>query len=143
MRGNRLARSGDPMKTRSQRRKERRERISRTNRAQRERRRIRRFGARKCMREEDQHMTAIMESYAKRRKAERDAERAAQREQEQKEMEEGGKEGVVHHDGKKVGQISRVTGEQSSQRHPGRGAPFHDENRIRRGQPKVMTRSLY
>ncbi|RNF04793.1 hypothetical protein TraAM80_04919 [Trypanosoma rangeli] len=143
MRGNRLARSGDPMKTRSQRRKERRERISRTNRAQRERRRIGRFVARKCVREEDQHMTAIMESYAKRRKAERDAERAAQQQQEQEEMEEGGKEGVVHHGGQKVGQLSRVTAKQSLQCHPARGAPSNDRKLVRRGQPKVMTRSLY
>ncbi|RNF14965.1 uncharacterized protein Tco025E_05648 [Trypanosoma conorhini] len=141
MRGNRLARSGDPMKTRSQRRKERRERISRTNRAQREKRRIGRFVARKCMREEDQHMTAIMESYAKRRKAERDAERAAQQEQEGAEA--AGKEGAVPPSGQKAGQLARVAAKQPSHRPPLRGAPPRDRKLLRRGQPKVTTRSLY
>ncbi|PBJ70607.1 hypothetical protein BCY84_18312 [Trypanosoma cruzi cruzi] len=138
MRGNRLARRGDPMKTRSQRRKERRERISRTNRAQREKKRVARFTARKCMREEDQHMTAIMESYARRRKAERDAERAARQKEETEEW-----EAVSHPGGKAVGQISTATAKSPLRHHPVRSVPSSQKRVVVRGQPKVLTRSLY
>ncbi|CCW70663.1 unnamed protein product [Phytomonas sp. Hart1] len=71
MRGNRLARGGDPMKTRSQRRKEKKERLSQTNRVKRLQKRLGRIASRNFARQEDAHSTSLMESYILRRKKER------------------------------------------------------------------------
>lgn len=71
MRGSRLVRGGDPMKTRSQKRKEKKEKIAKTGRAIRQKRRLGRIYKKKCEVQQDSHMTAIMEAYILKRKAER------------------------------------------------------------------------
>lgn len=75
-RGNPYARGGDPMKTRSERRREKQVKLSKTKRVIRLKRRLGRIAAKKFAGQEDSHMTALMESYILRRKAERAAEKA-------------------------------------------------------------------
>ncbi|CAG9580293.1 conserved hypothetical protein [Leishmania major strain Friedlin] len=76
MRGNLYSRGFDPMKSRSERRKEKQAKLSKTKRVIRLKRRLGRIAARKFAGQEDSHMTALMESYILRRKAERAAEKA-------------------------------------------------------------------
>lgn len=75
-RGNPYARGGDVMKTRSEKRKEKQAKLAKTNRVIRLKRRLGRIAAKKFAGQEDSHMTALMESYIVRRKAERAAEKA-------------------------------------------------------------------
>lgn len=88
MRGKRLVRGGDPMKTRSQKRKEKKEKLAKTGRVMRLKKRLARIQKKKCADQQDSHMTAIMEAYILKRKAERKAEK------ERKAKEEQEKEGV-------------------------------------------------
>ncbi|GET91518.1 hypothetical protein, conserved [Leishmania tarentolae] len=76
MRGNLYSRGFDPMKSRSERRKEKQAKLAKTKRVIRLKRRLGRITARKFAGQEDSHMTALMESYILRRKAERAAEKA-------------------------------------------------------------------
>lgn len=76
MRGNLYSRGFDPMKSRSERRKEKQAKLAKTKRVIRLKRRLGRIAARKFAGQEDSHMTALMESYILRRKAERAAEKA-------------------------------------------------------------------
>ncbi|CAD2216250.1 hypothetical protein ADEAN_000371100 [Angomonas deanei] len=87
MRGNRLARGGDPMKSRSERRKERQKKISKSGRAIRLKKRLSRIRGHDASKQKDGHTTAIMESYILRRKAER-AEEKRRREEEEGDGEE-------------------------------------------------------
>jgi hypothetical protein len=81
-RGNPYARGGDVMKTRSEKRKEKEAKLAKTNRVKRLKRRLGRIAAKKFAGQKDSHMTALMESYILRRKAERAAEKAAQEQSE-------------------------------------------------------------
>ncbi|KAG5470996.1 hypothetical protein CUR178_02303 [Leishmania enriettii] len=76
MRGNPYSRGFDPMKSRSERRKEKQAKLAKTKRVVRLKKRLGRIAARKFAGQEDSHMTALMESYILRRKAERAAEKA-------------------------------------------------------------------
>ncbi|TPP43699.1 hypothetical protein CGC21_20490 [Leishmania donovani] len=76
MRGNLYSRGFDPMKSRSERRKEKQAKLAKTKRVIRLKKRLGRIAARKFAVQEDSHMTALMESYILRRKAERAAEKA-------------------------------------------------------------------
>ncbi|CAJ1032476.1 hypothetical protein, conserved [Leishmania lindenbergi] len=76
MRGNPYSRGFDPMKSRSERRKEKQAKLAKTKRVIRLKRRLGRIAARKFAGQEDSHMTALMESYILRRKAEREAAKA-------------------------------------------------------------------
>ncbi|KAI5687582.1 hypothetical_protein [Leishmania braziliensis MHOM/BR/75/M2904] len=76
MRGNPYSRGFDPMKSRSERRKEKQAKLAKTKRVIRLKRRLGRIAARKFAGQEDSHMTALMESYILRRKAERAAAKA-------------------------------------------------------------------
>lgn len=78
MRGNRLARGGDPMKTRSQKRREKKEKLSKTGRVIRLKKRLGRIAAKRFSAQTDTHTTSLMESYILRRKAERAEERKKQ-----------------------------------------------------------------
>lgn len=71
MRGSRLVRGGDPMKTRSQKRKEKKQKLAKTGRVIRQKKRLNRIYKKKCEVQQDSHMTAIMEAYILKRKAER------------------------------------------------------------------------
>ncbi|KPI90780.1 hypothetical protein ABL78_0013 [Leptomonas seymouri] len=81
-RGNPYARGGDVMKTRSEKRKEKQAKLAKTNRVIRLKRRLGRIAAKKFAGQEDSHMTALMESYILRRKAERAAEKAKEQQSE-------------------------------------------------------------
>lgn len=63
------------MKTRSQKRKEKKEKLAKTGRVIRLKKRLTRIHKKKCAEQQDSHMTAIMEAYILKRKAERKAER--------------------------------------------------------------------
>lgn len=63
------------MKTRSQKRKEKKEKLAKTGRVIRLKKRLTRIHKKKCAEQQDSHMTAIMEAYILKRKAERRAER--------------------------------------------------------------------
>ncbi|KAG5495486.1 hypothetical protein GH5_03147 [Leishmania sp. Ghana 2012 LV757] len=76
MRGNPYSRGFDPMKSRSERRKEKQAKLAKTKRVVRLKKHLGRIAARKFAGQEDSHMTALMESYILRRKAERAAEKA-------------------------------------------------------------------
>ncbi|KAG5470583.1 hypothetical protein LSCM1_01827 [Leishmania martiniquensis] len=76
MRGNPYSRGFDPMKSRSERRKEKQAKVAKSKRAIRLKKRLGRIAARKFAGQEDSHMTALMESYILRRKAERAAAKA-------------------------------------------------------------------
>ncbi|KAK7199783.1 hypothetical protein NESM_000025100 [Novymonas esmeraldas] len=76
MRGNPYSRGFDPLKPRSERRREKQAKLAKTKRVIRLKKRLGRIAARKFAGQEDSHMTALMESYILRRKAERAAEKA-------------------------------------------------------------------
>lgn len=61
------------MKSRSQKRKEKKEKLAKTGRVIRLKKRLTRIHKKKCADQQDSHMTAIMESYILKRKAERKA----------------------------------------------------------------------
>ncbi|KAG5496241.1 hypothetical protein JKF63_02542 [Porcisia hertigi] len=82
MRGNPYSRGFDPMKSRSERRKEKQAKLSKTKRVIRLKKRLGRITARKFAGQEESHMSALMESYILRRKAERAAEKAKESSQE-------------------------------------------------------------
>eukprot|EP00796_Vickermania_ingenoplastis_P013252 gene13252-9095_t len=92
MRGNRLARGGDPMKTRSQKRKEKKEKLAKTGRVIRLKKRLTRIHKKKCAEQQDSHMTAIMEAYILKRKAERKAEKEKAKQLEEQEQQAAGQQ---------------------------------------------------
>lgn len=149
MRGNRLARRGDPMKTRSERRRERKKKISSSSWAQRARKRLCRVIAKRCAREEDSHMTAIMQSYAIRRKAQRDAERAAERNTEEasqstdQDHQESVEGKAPRSRGGDVREGLSVSAAKSRRRVDARRYPGREAKALRERQSKARTQSLY
>jgi hypothetical protein len=71
MRNNYWASGADPMKSRSQRARDKKKKIARSNRSQRLKRRLGKIGDYKVKKQQQGHMTALMESYALRRQKER------------------------------------------------------------------------
>jgi hypothetical protein len=85
MRGNRyVGRGGDPMKSKKQKRKEMGKKLAKTNRVQRLKRRLGKLHKIKTKKEVGGHVSALMESFVMRRKAERKAEREKRRAEEEK-----------------------------------------------------------
>lgn len=85
-------RGGDPMKTRSQKRKEKKAKIAKTGRAIRLKKRLGRIHKKKCEVQQDTHMIAIMEAYIRKRKEERRLEK-----EKEKQAESSGKPTVESH----------------------------------------------
>ncbi|CCW62830.1 unnamed protein product [Phytomonas sp. EM1] len=146
MRGNRLARGGDPMKTRSQRRKEKKEKLSKTNRVKRLKKRLGRIASRDFARQEDAHTTSLMESYILRRKKERAEERAkAAQEKGEKGLSPavgGDVKGKMRENAPKEGSSPRVSSHKTNARvNDARKGSLQDSNRG--NSKKVFTQALY
>ncbi|KAG8346801.1 hypothetical protein TRVL_02371 [Trypanosoma vivax] len=123
------------MKSRRQRRRERQMKISKTKRGQREKRRIRKATERRCAREVDSHTTALMQSYALRRIAERDRERTEAKKSEKE-------ENSTHCKNKSDDECEKLPKKMGRQ--DGVGKRQQRSERIKETRtPKLLTRSLY